>query len=746
MTHKFETEWGGKSLKVEIGRLAHQAHGACTVQYGDTVVLVTAVLGEPRDSGDFFPLTVDYEERLYAAGIIKGSRFIKREGRSTDEAILSGRMIDRSIRPLFDDRLRHDVQIIVTVLSIDGENDPDVPGLVGASIALMLSPVPWNGPIAGVRIGRVDGEWVINPTYAAREKGDLDLVVSGTDKKVLMIEAGGKEISEEVMLEAIHFGQKHLREILKLIDEMTSAMKPKKYTFEELAGHEETPEEHEEKIKVRAEAKEFLMPRLKDLLFGSAKGTKASRGAMLAQIEEELETHLVSKNTPKELRKVATSHIYELVEHAVTDGILTDGRRVDGRVLDEIRPLAAEVGVYTRLHGSGLFARGETQVMSIVTLGAPGVEQTLEGIEFVGKKRYFHHYNFPPYSVGEVKPLRGPGRREVGHGALAEKALLPMLPTREEFPYTVRVVSEVLSSNGSSSMASTCGSTLALMDAGVPIKAPVAGIAMGLASDESGKWRVITDLQDLEDGKGGMDFKIAGTKDGITAIQLDTKTQGLADEIIVETFRLARAARLKILDVMASAIPAPRAELSPYAPRIISFKIDPLRIREVIGPGGKIINEIIDKTGVQIDIEKDGLVSVTSVNAENLEKAVAWIKNIVREFKVGEIFRGKVNRLMDFGAFVELTPGHDGLIHISQLAPFRVAKVTDVVNIGDEVPVKIIEIDEQGRINLSLKAAREELGEPQALSPTGGGDDFDRGDRDHKSGGGFRRRFSRRRE
>lgn len=744
MTHKFETDWGGRPLKVEIGRLAGQAHGACTVQYGDTVVLVTAVLGEPRDGSDFFPLTVDYEERLYAAGIIKGSRFIKREGRSTDEAILSGRMIDRSIRPLFDDRLRHDVQVIITVLSIDGENDPDIPGLVGASIALMLSPVPWNGPIAAVRVGRVDGEWVINPTYAAREKGDLDLVVSGTDKKVLMIEAGGKEISEEIMLEAIHFGQKHLREVLKLIDEVAGALKPKKYTFEELAGHEETPEQREEKNKIRAEAKKFLMPRLQDLLFGSPKGTKASRGAMLAKIEEELETHLVSKNTPKELRKVAASHIYELVEQAVTDGILTNGHRVDGRALDEIRPLAAEVGVYTRLHGSGLFARGETQVMSIVTLGAPGVEQTLEGIEFVGKKRYFHHYNFPPYSVGEVKPLRGPGRREVGHGALAEKALLPMLPTREEFPYTVRVVSEVLSSNGSSSMASTCGSTLALMDAGVPIKSPVAGIAMGLASDESGRWRVITDLQDLEDGQGGMDFKIAGTREGITAIQLDTKTQGLADEIIVETFRLARAARLKILDVITSAIPAPRAELSPYAPRIISFRIDPLRIREVIGPGGKIINEIIDKTGVQIDIEKDGLVSVTSVNAENLEKAVAWIKNIVREFKVGEIFRGKVNRLMDFGAFVEITPGHDGLIHISQLAPFRVAKVTDVVNIGDEVPVKIIEIDEQGRINLSLRAAREELGEPQASPPAGGSDDFDHGDRDHKSGGGFRRRFSKR--
>ncbi len=741
MTHKFETDWGGRPLKIEIGRLAGQAHGACTVQYGDTVVLVTTVLGEPRDGGDFFPLTVDYEERLYAAGIIKGSRFIKREGRSTDEAILSGRMIDRSIRPLFDDRLRHDVQVIVTVLSIDGENDPDIPGLVGASIALMLSPVPWNGPIAAVRIGRVDGEWVINPTYAAREKGDLDLVVSGTDKKVLMIEAGGKEISEEVVLEAIHFGQKHLREVLKLIDEIYSVLKPKKYTFEELAGHEETPEEHEEKEKIRAAAKEFLAPRLQDLLFGVPKGTKASRGAMLSQIEEELETHLVSKNTSKELRKVAASHIYDLVEQAVTDGIITHGRRVDGRALDEIRPLMAEVGLYTRLHGSGLFARGETQVMSIVTLGAPGVEQTLEGIEFVGKKRYFHHYNFPPYSVGEVKPLRSPGRREVGHGALAEKALLPVLPTREEFPYTVRVVSEVLSSNGSSSMGSTCGSTLALMDAGVPIKAPVAGIAMGLASDESGKWRVITDLQDLEDGKGGMDFKIAGSRSGITAIQLDTKTSGLTDEIITETLRLARTARLKILDLIEGIIPAPRKELSPYAPRIVSFHIDPLRIREVIGPGGKIINEIIDKTGVQIDIEKDGLVSVTSVNAENLEKAVAWIKNIVREFKVGEIFRGKVNRLMDFGAFVELTPGHDGMVHISQLAPFRVGKVTDVVKLGDEVSVKIIEIDDQGRINLSLKAAREELGEPQAEPPAGGSDDFNHGDRDRKSGGGFRRRF-----
>ncbi len=739
MVKKFEIEWGGRPLKIEIGKLAGQAHGACTVQYGDTVVLATAVMGEPRDGGDFFPLTVDYEERLYAAGMIKTSRFIKREGRSSDEAILSGRMIDRSIRPLFDDRMRHDVQVILTVLSIDGDNDPDIPGLVGASLALMISPIPWRGPIAGIRIGRVDNEWVINPTYSAREKGNLDIVVAGTDKKVLMIEAGAEQIDEEKILEAIKFGSKHLKPVLKLIEEIVDALGLKKLTPEELLGHEDTPEGREAKNLIREKAKNFLLPKIHETVFGTPKGTKASRQETIEKLEQKLEEYLISENTSKELRKVAINYIYSLVEHAITEGILSENKRVDGRALNEIRPLFSEVSIYPRLHGSAIFQRGETQIFSTVTLGAPGVEQTLEGIEFVGKKRYFHHYNFPPYSVGETGPLRGPGRREIGHGALAEKALLPVIPEREEFPYTIRVVSEVFSSNGSSSMGSTCGSTLALMDAGVPLKAPVAGIAMGLASDSAGRSKIITDLQDLEDGKGGMDFKVAGTREGITAIQLDTKTDGLSFDLVHEALEHAREARLKILDTMGQTIPEPRKELSPYAPRIVSFRIDPLRIREVIGPGGKIINEIIDKTGVQIDIEKDGLVSVTSANAEGLEKAVTWIKNIVREFQVGEIIRGKVVRIMDFGAFVELSPGHDGMVHISQLAPFRVGKVTDVVKIGDEVPVKIVEIDEMGRINLSLKAAREELGEPQAepLDDNGFDDRKNRDKRGPRQGGRF---------
>jgi len=712
----FEIEWGGKPLKVEIGKIANQANGSCIVQYGETVVLGTAVMGAAKDT-DFFPLTVEYEEKLYAAGKIKGSRFIKREGKATDEAVLSARVVDRGIRPLFDKKMRNEVQLIVTVLAVDGENDPDVPAIIAGSLALAISNIPWDGPIGGVRVGKVEGEWVLNPTYAAREKSTMDITLSGTPEKVMMLEAGAKEIEEQDAFEAILFGQKHLKPVMKLLNEIVKKVGKEKLSIAALA--KEDAETAAEKKEVIDKAKSFLKQHVDEYLFSSSKITKDSRKDAKNDLKNRLDEYLKSEEIGKDKRKWAFDIFDDIIEARVAEAILKEDKRVDGRKLDEIRPLSAEVGYLPRVHGSGLFSRGETQILSVVTLGAPGDEQTLDGMEENGKKRYMHHYNFPPYSVGDVKPLRGPSRRDIGHGALAEKALVPVLPSKEEFPYTIRVVSEVLGSNGSSSMGSTCGSTLALMEAGVPIKEPVAGIAMGLASDEQGSYKVLTDLQDMEDSQGGMDFKVAGTKKGITAIQMDTKTKGLTEDIIEETLKRAKTARMQILDVMAEAIAEPRKELSPYAPRIEILHIKPDKIREVIGPGGKVINDIIDKTGVSIDIEQDGTVFITSVNAEGMEKAKEMINAIVAEPEVGKIYRGKVVRLMDFGAFVEIMPGRDGLVHISELAPFRVAKVTDVVNIGDEIPVKLTEIDSQGRVNLSLRQARQELGEPQAVQKEG---------------------------
>lgn len=736
----FEMEWGGRSLKVEIGKIANQADGSCRVQYGDTVVLATAVMGGARDT-DFFPLTVDYEEKLYAAGKIKGSRFIKREGRATDEAVLSARVVDRGIRPLFDKRMRNEVQLIITVLAVDAENDPDIPAIIAGSLALAISDIPWNGPIGGVRVGQVEGEWVLNPTYAAREKSLMDIALSGTPDRVMMLEAGAKEVSEEDAYQAILFGQKHLKPLMKFLDDIIKKVGKEKLAVESLI--ETDPETEAEKKEIIEKARIFLKEHIDEYLFASPKGTKGSRKDAKDDLKNRLDEYLKGEEIGKDKRKWALEVFDEIVEARVSDAILKEGKRIDGRKLDEIRPLSAEVGYLPRVHGSGLFSRGETQILSVVTLGAPGDEQTLDGMEENGKKRYMHHYNFPPYSVGDTKPLRGPSRRDIGHGALAEKALLHMIPGKEEFPYTIRVVSEVLGSNGSSSMGSTCGSTLALMEAGVPIKAPVAGIAMGLASDEKGNYKILTDLQDMEDSQGGMDFKVAGSRKGITAIQMDTKTQGLTKEIIEETLKHAKVARLKILDVMAETIAEPRKELSPYAPRIETIHIKVDKIREVIGPGGKVINEIIDKTGVQIDIEQDGSVFITSVSAEGMIKAKEMIMNIVAEPEVGKIYHGKVVRIMDFGAFVEFMPNQDGLVHISALAPFRVNRVEDVVNIGDEVPVKLIEVDDMGRNNLSLKAAREELGEPQAEPPKGGSapaGDFDRAphrgfDRDRRGSG-----------
>ncbi len=702
----FTTKWGGKDLTVEVGKFANPANGSCVVSYGDTVVLATACMSESvREGLDFFPLQVEYEERFYAAGRIKGSRFMKKEGRPTDEAILVARYIDRAIRPLFDNKMRNEIQVVVTCLQFDGENDPDIIGLVAAACALHISDIPWLGPIADIRIGQINGEWVINPSYEARAKSGLDLSFAGTKEKIIMVEAGCSEVTEDVVLDAFDFGQKHLAEPLKLIEEVRAAVGKEKRDMM-------SPKTEDEKAKkIRKEevekiARPFITEQITELFFGTPKATKGERAKQKSETKKRTEKFLLEKGVEAPDVKFGTAIVEEVLEEEVSKHILDEEKRVDGRSITQIRPLESEVGLFKRLHGSGHFKRGETQVLSTVTLGAPGDIQTLDSMEFQGTKQYFHHYNFPPFSVGECKPMRGPGRREIGHGALAEKALLPMLPEKEAFPYTIRVVSEVFSSNGSSSMGATCGSTLALMDAGVPIKAPVAGIAMGLATDASGRWKVLTDLQDLEDGAGGMDFKIAGSRAGITAIQMDTKTNGVGRDVLAQTLKQALTARLQILDVMQKAIAEPRKDLSPFAPRIITIRIDPEQIGSVIGPGGKMINEIIATTGVTaIDIEDDGLVMITSVNAEGAQKALEWVRNLTRKAEVGEVFKAKVTRLMDFGAFVEFLPKQEGLVHVSELAPWRVEKVGDIVKVGDSVNVKVTEIDNLGRINLSMKQA-----------------------------------------
>lgn len=702
----FETEWGGKKLTIQTGKYATQANGSCTVRYGDTIVLAAAVMSETAREGlDFFPLLVEYEERMYAAGRIKGSKFVKKEGRPTDEAILTGRFIDRAIRPLFNEQMRNEVQIVVTCLAFDGENDPDILGLIAASCALHLSDIPWDGPIADIRIGQIGGEWVINPSYAAREKSILDLAFAGTSDKILMVEACAKQVPEETALNAFWFGLKHLKTPIELIEKVREEVGKKKRDIFTPKTEEEKAL-HEKIISIQAIARPFIIKQVQELFFSAPVASKVERTSQKTELKHRLGIFLAEQGIEEENIHFGTDIVVDTLEEEISRLILDEERRVDGRSITQIRPLFSEVGVLPRAHGCGHFKRGDTQVLSVVTLGAPGDAQELDGMETVGKKRYFHHYNFPPYCVGEVKPMRGPGRREIGHGALAEKAIIPVLPEKDTFPYTIQVVSEVLTSNGSSSMGSTCGSSLALMDAGVPIMAPVAGIAMGIATDEQGRWKVFTDLQDLEDGKGGMDFKVAGTETGITAIQMDTKTKGLTKEMVEQTIRQAATARKEVLDIMTKAIAAPRPELSPFAPRIITIQIDPERIGDVIGPGGKMINEIIDTTGVQsIDIEDSGLVMITSTNGEAGKKAEEWVRNLTREVKAGEIFKGKVTRLMDFGAFVEILPKQEGLVHISELAPWRVNTVGDIVKVGDVVNVKVKEIDDLGRINLSMKAA-----------------------------------------
>lgn len=722
----YQGDWLGRPLSIKTGKIAKQADAAVWVQYGETVVQATVVQSKNERPGvSFFPLMVDFEEKLYAAGIIKGSQWVKREGRPSDQAVLTGRMIDRSIRPLFDTSDRRDIQVIITLLSLDQENDYDIVSLIAAAAALSISGISWKGPIAGVRVGLIDEKLVFNPSFEEQDKSDLDLIVVGTEKKVLMIEAGANEVKEEVMLEAIMQGQEKLQGAIKIIQELQAGSAVKESKERKKLQSPEEIESEEEKEKALEIGRNWLKENVKKTLFNQEYQTKGERKAAVIAINDGLDLHLFNAGLAADKRAyVAKTLVEDMIGYEVTKAIVEDQKRVDGRALDEIRELSAEVSLLPRNHGTSLFSRGETQVMSFVTLGPPGMEQSLEGVDGQSKKRYMHHYNFLPYSVGEVSPLRGTGRREIGHGALAEKALLPVLPKKEAFPYTIRVVSETLGSNGSSSMASTCASALALMDAGVPIKKPVVGVAMGLSSTENlEKWEVLTDIQDLEDGNGGMDFKITGTDAGLTAIQLDTKTEGITREIIEKTLKQGRVALNEIIDVVKSAIPAPRPELSEYAPRLFSFNVDPEKIGAIIGPGGKIINKIIDETGVDIDIEDDGLVIVCGNDAAMAEEAVRQIKQIVKVFEVGEVLKGKVVRMLDFGAFIALNATQDGMAHVSELAPYRIDKPSDFLNIGDEVNVRIKEIDDQGRINLSLKGIEEnsELWKDEKGKSKGGG-------------------------
>lgn len=682
-------ELAGKTLSVEIGKLAQLADGSVLIKCGDTAVLVTACASDkPREGIDFFPLSVDYEEKLYAVGKIPGG-FIKREGKPTEKAVLSSRLIDRPIRPLFPEGFRNDVQIIATVLSVDQDNSPEILAMVGSSIALSISKIPFSGPTASVLIGLIDGEFILNPNASQREQSELHLVVSGTKEAVMMVEAGAKEISEEVMLEAILFAHDNIRKIIEFIEEITDKVGVEKMIVEATSADEEL----EGKVKEFATDKMLNAIRTID---------KQERLENMDKVTEE--TVLFFSEEYPDNTKDIEEVLYKIKKEQVRSLILNEGIRPDDRKIDEIRPISCEVGLLPRVHGSGLFTRGQTQVLTVATLGALGDVQVLDGLGVEDSKRYMHHYNFPPYSVGETRFLRGPGRREIGHGALAERALEPMIPDIDEFPYTIRLVSEVLSSNGSSSQASVCGSTLALLDAGVPIKKPIAGIAMGLMKEED-KVVILTDIQGMEDFLGDMDFKVAGSDSGITAIQMDIKIAGIDKDILKAALEQARKGRLFILDKMNSVIDEPREELSPYAPKIITTRIDPDKIRDVIGPGGKTINKIIAETGVKIDIEDDGKVYISAVDLKNGQKALKIIEGLTKDVTEGEIYLGRVVRIMNFGAFVEILPGKEGLVHISKLDKKRVEKVEDIVSIGDEVLVKVTEIDKQGRINLSRRDA-----------------------------------------
>lgn len=682
----FSTTINGHKFTVEIGELAKQANGACMVHYGDTSVLCTVTASkEPKDL-PFFPLTVNYEERLYAVGKIPGG-FIKREGRPSEKAILAARLIDRPIRPLFPDGFRNEVQVISTVMSVDQDCSAEIAAMIGSSIALSISDIPFNGPIAGVNVGRVAGDFIINPTVEEQEKSDLELTVAGTKDAINMVEAGANEISEEVILDTIMFAHEEIIRLVEFQEEIVAEVGVEKM---EIEVFEIDPDIRKA---VEAEAKDKLIEaiQVKEKL-AREEAIEAVKEETLAKYEEEDE----------EVIEHVKLTLDEMLKEEVRRLITEEKVRPDGRQLDEIRPLSSKIGILPRTHGSGLFTRGQTQVLSVCTLGALGDVQILDGLDLEESKRFMHHYNFPQFSVGEVGPIRGPGRREIGHGALGERALEKVIPPESEFPYTIRLVSEVLESNGSTSQASICASTLAMMDAGVPIKAPVAGIAMGLVKDGD-NYSILTDIQGIEDALGDMDFKVAGTEKGITALQMDIKIEGLSKEILKESLEQAKVGRLKILESMLQTIDKPRGTLSEYAPKITTIKINPEKIRDVIGPSGKQINQIIDETGVKIDIEQDGTIFISSVDEAMNEKAKKIIEDLVREVEVGQVYLGTVKRIEKFGAFVELFGGKDGLVHISQLQDKHTNRVEDVVSVGDKIMVKVKEIDPQGRINLSRK-------------------------------------------
>jgi polyribonucleotide nucleotidyltransferase len=704
MSQLVQRSVAGRILSLETGRLAQQADASVLVRYGDSVVLVTACAASEAVGGmDFVPLTVDYEEKLYAAGKIPGS-FIRREGRPTEDATLTCRLIDRCLRPLLSKRFGRETQVVATVLSADKENNPDTCALIGASAALSLSQVPFSGPVSAVHVGYVDGELVLNPSMAIVPDSLLNIVVGSTRDAVVMVEAGASEVSEETVLKAIQFGHLANVEIIGLQDEMTATCGRDKVAVS-------TRELAEDLV---ADVAALLKERLSGALEQS---DKASRSDALESLKEQVLSRWTETYPEDEIVYVYES---QLRKH-VREHILRTRRHVDGRRYDEIRPITTEVGLLPCVHGSGLFTRGQTQALTITTLGSTRQEQLLDGLGLADTKRFMHHYNFPPFSTGEVKRLRMPGRREIGHGALVERAILPVLPSEEEFPYTVRLVSEILSSNGSSSMASVCGSTLSLMDAGVPIKAPVAGIAMGVISDEDGAHVILTDIEGMEDALGDMDFKVAGTAEGITALQLDIKLQGIDPGILGEALAQARAARLSILSKMAETISASRPELSPLAPRVTELKIDVEKIGALIGPGGRNIRAITEETKATIDVKNDGRVMIGSSNEESTLRAIKMVEDLTREAKLGEIYTGKVTRIFDFGAMVEILPGKEGLVHISELANYRVPTVKDEVQLGDEVTVKVIEIDNLGRINLSRRAAFAGTQEDSEPRQTGGG-------------------------
>ena len=696
MLKKYETQLAGRNLSIETGKIAELANGSVVVRYGETVVMVNVTAAkEPKEGVDFFPLSVDYEEKLYAVGKIPGG-FTKREGKPTDKAILTSRAIDRPLRPLFPKDFRNDTCVVATVLSVDPDNSPEVCAMIGASAALSISDIPFGGPTAAVAVGYVDDQIVINPTLAQREKSRLTLTVAGTLEKITMIEAGADEIPNDTMLEAIKTAHEEIKKICNFISDIKAEIGKPKFEYKSFATD---PEVYNE-----------IVANFKDRMYQDVQATdKTVRDANIEKITEDITAYFVEKygeESAEEKKTDIADSVHDLEKACVREMILEEHKRPDGRKIDEIRPLSCEVGVLPRVHGSAIFTRGQTQVMSIVTLGTSSEAQELDGLDEETTKRYMHQYNFPAYSVGEARTSRGPGRREIGHGALAEKALVPVIPSEEEFPYAIRVVSEVLSSNGSTSQASICGSTLALMDAGVPIKKPVAGISTGLVTDKNdpSRYIMLTDIQGIEDFFGDMDFKVGGTKDGITAIQVDIKIDGLTYDIIKEAFERTKVARDYILDnIMLPVINEPRKEVSKYAPKIMMANISVDKIKDVIGPGGKMINKIIDETGVKIDINDDGKVCVYANDSESGKKAMDMILDIAKIIEVGGIYDGKVTKIMPFGAFINIGGENEGLLHISKISNKRVEKVEDVLSVGDEVTVKVSEIDNQGRINLNMK-------------------------------------------